>query len=85
MTLNFLMRLQHLPLPLKVVTPGDIKHVSVLKATGLIEAEIQPPLEASGPYAQPRTATVICITDEGMSELHLWMGEMWHGQGRRRA
>jgi hypothetical protein len=82
MTLNFLMWLQHVRLPLRIEIPEEIKHVSVLKATGLIEAEIHPRFEPGAPYLQPRMATVTCITDEGMSELHQWMGESWKRQRR---
>jgi adenine deaminase len=72
MPLYFLMRLQHLQLPLRVETREEIKLVSVLKATGLIEAEIHP-LQSHGSYAPPATATVICITDEGKTELEKWV------------
>jgi hypothetical protein len=77
MTLNFLVRLQHVRLPLSIENPEEIKHVSVLKATGLIEAEIHPRFQPGAPYVQPRTATVTCITDEGMAQLHQWLGETW--------
>ena len=74
MPLYFLMRLQHLPLPLRVETRKEIKLVSVLKATGLIEAEIHP-LESTESYAPSQVATVICITEQGMAELEHWIYE----------
>jgi hypothetical protein len=40
----FLMRLLHLQLPVRITDPEDIRAVSVLVATGLIEAEIQAPI-----------------------------------------
>lgn len=69
MPLLFLMRLALVDLPLKVFRPEEIMHVSVLKATGLIEAEFTPPLRSNGKYVPTQTAIVICITDEGMAEL----------------
>jgi hypothetical protein len=70
MPLTFLMSLQHVPLPKKVVTPEDIRHVSVLKATGLIEAEIAPALDGSGKYKNARNAIVKRITKEGIAEIN---------------
>ncbi|WP_412511225.1 hypothetical protein [Variovorax paradoxus] len=70
MPLTFLMSLQHVPLPKKVVTPEDVRHVSVLKATGLIEAEIAPALDGSGKYKNARNAIVKRITKEGMAEIN---------------
>ena len=78
MPLYFLMRLQHLQLPLRVQTPEEIKLVSVLKATGMIEAEIYP-LEATESYAPAQMAIVNCITEEGLAELGHWIYE----QGRK--
>jgi hypothetical protein len=82
MPLYFLMRLQHLQLPLRVDAPEEIRLVSVLKATGLIEAAIHA-LESKGPYIPSQFATVTCITEEGMAELDNWIGEL--GSKRRRA
>ena len=82
MTLNFLLRLHHLKLPLRVESPDEIKLVSVLKATGLIEAEIHPHFDPVAKYVQPQFATVICITDEGLAELAKWMGQMCQGKRR---
>ncbi|WP_241027079.1 hypothetical protein [Variovorax sp. RKNM96] len=48
--------------------------MSVLKATGLIEAEIHA-LESTGQYAPSQVATVTCITEEGMVELAHWIYE----------
>ncbi|WP_233101481.1 hypothetical protein [Variovorax sp. IB41] len=61
-------------LPLRVETREEIKLVSVLKATGLIEAEIHA-LEWTKSYALSRSATVLCITAEGMAELDRWIYE----------
>jgi len=74
MPLLFLMRLQHTPLPVRVVQPEEIRNVSVLVATGLIEAEIAP-LKPTDPYAASRMATVMRITDDGLAEIAK-MGEM---------
>ncbi|MEJ1126142.1 hypothetical protein V9L20_01095 [Variovorax sp. CCNWLW225] len=68
----FLMRLLHLQLPARITDPEDIHAVSVLLATGLIEAEIQA-LDPTGPYVASRFAKVIRITEDGYDEL----ARMW--------
>jgi len=68
MPLLFLMRLLHTQLPVQVVEPEEIRHVSVLMATGLIEARFAT-LEPAGRYAQVSMATVEGITDEGLAEI----------------
>lgn len=70
MPLTFLMSLQHASLPKRVVIPEDVRHVSILKATGLIEAEIAPALDGSGKYKNARNAIVTRITKEGMAEIN---------------
>lgn len=68
MPLSFLMRLLYARLPVRVANPEDIRHVSVLLATGLIEAEIQA-LESTVRYATSHVATVLRITEAGFTEL----------------
>jgi hypothetical protein len=68
MPLLFLMRLLHAQLPVQVVEPEEIRKVSVLMATGLIEAEIEA-LQPAGLYAKASFATVEGITDEGLAEI----------------
>lgn len=68
MPLSFLKRLQHVQLPVRVACPEEIRHVSVLVATGLIDAEITT-LSSTAPYALPRLATVTRITEDGRAEL----------------
>ena len=75
MPLSFLMSLQHVSLPKKVVSPEDIRHVSILKATGLIEADIAPALDGSGKYKNARNAVVTRITEAGMSEINRMQAE----------
>ncbi|MCJ9674763.1 hypothetical protein [Neorhizobium sp. SHOUNA12B] len=74
MPLLFLMRLQHVQLPVHVVCPEEIRCVSVLAATGLVEAEIAPRMPAA-PYAPSRLATVLRITESGLAEI-VKMGEV---------
>lgn len=74
MPLYFLMRLQHVSLPLRVERPEEIKYVSVLKATGLIEADI-PPLDPTSDYVPSQVAMVHGITQEGVAELNRWLRE----------
>lgn len=68
MPLLFLMKLQNVQLPIRVVYPEEIRHVSVLVATGLIDAELAL-REPSTPYASPHTATVRRITEHGLAEI----------------
>ncbi|MBT2334683.1 hypothetical protein J7E49_12300 [Variovorax paradoxus] len=68
MPLLFLMRLQQVQLPVRVANPEEIRHVSVLLATGLIEAEIRAS-EPTGRYAASSVATVTRITEDGLAEI----------------
>ncbi|WP_431113357.1 hypothetical protein [Variovorax paradoxus] len=68
-SLLFLMKLQHVQLPARITFPEEIRHVSVLLATGLIEATIEA-VGVSTRYNVPsRLATVRCIADEGLREI----------------
>jgi hypothetical protein len=68
MPLMFLLRLLNTQLPVRVVEPEEIRHVSVLLATGLIEGEITI-LKPASPYVASRLATVTRITEAGRAEL----------------
>jgi hypothetical protein len=68
MPLSFLNRLQHVQLPVRVANPDEVRHVSVLLATGLIEAEITT-LKSTSPYVSSRMATVTRITEDGHAEI----------------
>jgi hypothetical protein len=68
MPLLFLMRLLRTQLPVQVVAPAEIQDVSVLMATGLIEAKIIA-LQPAELYAPASMATVEGITDEGLAEI----------------
>lgn len=75
MPLLFLIRLACLQFPFQVIRPEEIAYACVLKATGLIEADLTPPLSPNGKYVPTRTAIVISITDEGMAELKRFQDE----------
>ncbi|MGJ3699964.1 hypothetical protein [Variovorax sp. AFSI2.2] len=75
MPLFYLLSLQYVALPKVVARPEDVQHVSVLKATGLIEAEIAPASDSAGKYNVARTATVTCITEDGMAEINKMLNE----------
>ncbi|WGT63738.1 hypothetical protein [Variovorax paradoxus] len=68
MSLLFLMRLQHVQLPVRVACPEELHHVSVLKATGLIEAEFAS-RRPTARYVSSRLATVLRITENGLAEI----------------
>lgn len=64
-------------LPVRITDPDDLRAVSVLLATGLIEAEIQA-LDSTARYAASRAATVIRIKEAGFAEL----ARMWDTRAR---
>jgi len=68
MPLSFLSRLQRVQLPVRVTDPEEIRKVSVLMATGLIEAEfnVVPSRETR---ERNRVPTVVRITKDGLAEL----------------
>ena len=68
MPLWYLLQLQHEEMPVCVLEPGEIRHVSVLTATGLVEAEIGA-LEATARYAASPAATAMRITEHGRAEI----------------
>lgn len=69
MPLTYLLRLEHVRLPLHVTDAQDVRRVSVLKATGLIEAAIDPAFDPGGNYRLAQAAMIVCITEEGLSEI----------------
>lgn len=71
----YLLSLQHVALPKVVTSSEDGLHVSALKATGLIEADIAPALDVAGKYNVARTAVVTRITEEGMAEINMMLDE----------
>ncbi|WP_137860664.1 hypothetical protein [Variovorax sp. 3P27G3] len=66
MPLALLLRLLHEKLPVTLTAEPDIRHASVLLATGLVEAEFH--LDHFG-YQQYERAVVFDITDEGHAEI----------------
>jgi hypothetical protein len=52
-----------------VTDAQDVRRVSVLKATGLIEAAIDPAFDPGGNYRLAQAALIICITDDGHAEI----------------
>jgi hypothetical protein len=67
--LTYLLHLEHARLPLHVTDAQDVRRVSVLKATGLVEAEIDPAFDPGGNYRLAQAALVVCITDDGHAEI----------------
>lgn len=75
MPLFCLMRLQHARFPLRLEKPEDVRRISILAATGLVEAEFNTPPALKGAYVVPRIVVVKCITDDGLQELERFVGE----------
>lgn len=75
MPLFCLMRLQHARFPLRLDRPEDVRRISVLAATGLVEAEFATPAANTGAYLAPQFVVVKGITDDGRQELRQFVGE----------
>jgi hypothetical protein len=59
-----------------VTDAHDVRRVSVLKATGLIEAAIDPAFDTGhGSYRLAQAALVVCITEEGHAEIEKLRGQ----------
>jgi hypothetical protein len=71
------MRLQHARFPLRLDKPEDVRRISILAATGLVEAEFNTPPALKGAYVVPRIAVVKRITDDGSLKKFetTWFGE----------
>lgn len=75
MPLFCLMRLQHARLPLRLEQPEEVRCISVLAATGLVEAEFGAHPAIRGAYVVPQIAVVKAITSEGLQELERFVTE----------
>jgi hypothetical protein len=68
MPLFLLLRLQRVQLPVRVTDPEEVRQVSMLLATGLIEAEFAA-IKSRARQAVWQVATVTRITEEGFAEI----------------
>jgi len=68
MPIYLLLRLQQVQLPVRVTDPEEVRQVSKLVATGLIQAEFEA-IRTRARYAIWHVATVTSITEEGRAEL----------------
>jgi hypothetical protein len=68
MPILLLLRLQRVQLPVRVTDTEEVRQVSMLVATGLIEAEFEA-IRTRARQAVWHVATVTRITEEGMAEL----------------
>lgn len=64
--ISYLIWLQNKRLPVSASTTPEIRHVSVLKAAGLVEASIVGPADSRGRYWPAVEAVVLRITDHGL-------------------
>ncbi|SEK17176.1 MULTISPECIES: hypothetical protein [unclassified Variovorax] len=67
--LEYLLQLLRTRLPVDVIDANELKVVSLLKATGLIEAQLASSGAAKNRYWGSSGATVTRITEHGMAEL----------------
>lgn len=68
-----------------VTDAQDVRRVSVLKATGLIEASIDPAFDTGGSYRLAQAALVVCITEEGQAEIDKLRGRSSNDASARSA
>jgi hypothetical protein len=73
MPLSLLSRLQRVQLPVCVTHPDEVRKISVLLATGLVEAEFST-IPSHIRHAEECVATVTRITEEGLAELETVSG-----------
>ncbi|KIQ26125.1 hypothetical protein RT97_22975 [Variovorax paradoxus] len=66
MPLTLLLQLLHKRFPVTLTADADIRHASVLVATGLVEAEFR--FDGLG-YHRYESAVIFAITDEGHAEI----------------
>lgn len=61
---GFLRKIEHVPLPIEVADPRDIRNAAVLCAAGMLEAIVPPE-----PFDDGSTSTILKITPLGRLEL----------------
>ncbi|MFM9927279.1 hypothetical protein VLK31_30165 [Variovorax sp. H27-G14] len=69
MPIEYLLEIENAPFPLRVREPSAIRHIAVLMAVGLVEAEIYPPLDLCARFGEYQLAVVAGITVQGREEL----------------
>lgn len=75
MPIEYLLEIENAPFPFRVKAPDVIRHIAVLKAVGLVEAEIYPPLDLRARFGDYQLAVVSGITAQGRAELvREWSG-----------
>jgi hypothetical protein len=77
MPIEYLLEIEHAPFPLRVKQPDAIRSIAVLKAVGLVEADIYPPLDLRARFGDYQLAVVSGITPQGRAEL----GKEWAETG----
>lgn len=79
MPLDYLIKLHHGQLPVTVTSPADLKQISLLKATGLIEATLALSGAPDKAFQRIEAALVQSITDAGKAEITAATGHATHG------
>jgi hypothetical protein len=69
MPIEYLLEIENAPFPFRVDKPEAIKYIAVLKAVGLVEADIYPPLDLRARFGEYKVAVVSGITAQGREEL----------------
>lgn len=69
MPIEYLLEIENAPFPFRVDEPAAIRYIAVLKAVGLVEAEIYPALDLRARFGDYQVAVVSGITAQGREEL----------------
>lgn len=83
MHLDYLIKLDHTPLPVTITSPTDLEHVVMLKATGLIDATLMPSLSATRTFHRIDAALVHAVTESGRAEVDAAVGHRLRPMGER--
>jgi hypothetical protein len=81
--LEYLIKLDHMPLPVTITSPADLKHVVMLKATGLIDATLMPSLSPTRTFHRIDAALVHALTASGTAEVDAAVGSRLRSKSER--
>jgi hypothetical protein len=81
--LDYLIKLDHMPLPVTITSLADLKHVVMLKATGLIDATLMPSLSLTRTFHRIDAALVHAVTESGRAEVDAAVGSRLRSKRER--
>ncbi|MEZ2299980.1 hypothetical protein [Variovorax sp. RCC_210] len=81
--MDYLIKLDHMPLPVTITSPADLKHVVKLQATGLIDATLMPSLTSARTFRRMDAALVHAVTESGRAEVDAAVGSRLRSKSER--